>query len=506
MPLTLRDLVATPELGLRLLTHGADVDRPITWVHVSELDDPTPFLTGGELLLTTGIADGSGAAGGPDKLSETDDYVRRLGSADVVGLGFGTGLSHTQVPVSLLAAAARHGLPMVEVPRATPFIAISRAVSRSVAADEYAAVTRTFTAQQALTKAALSTAGPDRLVRLLSQQVGGWVVLLDAAGMSMAAHPEAGATRLSALASEVALLAAHRGAVSSGFGAGDDSVSLQSVGTGQRGRAFLAVGRPGTLTAADRHLVNAAVMLLTIRLEQSRSTDASLRRLRSVLVRLVLSGQTELAQSIAQDPFIALPPAPVVVLVAVDLAGGGLADPEVAAPGPLLAAELDDTLVVILGADRQAASNYAARWAATSDLAAGLSEPTGYQDIAAAHRRAGRAADFGRRHGRPVTTFEQISTTGLTGILDPAEAMAFAESLLRPLVEHDMVGRGDLVRSLRTWLAHHGQRDPSSAALGVHRHTMRHRMRTVEELLGRSLDAPGTRAELWLALDVLDSQ
>jgi purine catabolism regulator len=31
-------------------------------------------------------------------------------------------------------------------------------------------------------------------------------------------------------------------------------------------------------------------------------------------------------------------------------------------------------------------------------------------------------------------------------------------------------------------------------------------MRTVEELLGRSLDAPGTRAELWLALDVLDSQ
>lgn len=79
MPLTLRDLVATPELGLRLLTHGADVDRPITWVHVSELDDPTPFLTGGELLLTTGIADGSGAAGGPDKLSETDDYVRRLG-------------------------------------------------------------------------------------------------------------------------------------------------------------------------------------------------------------------------------------------------------------------------------------------------------------------------------------------------------------------------------------------------------------------------------------------
>ena len=56
MPLTLRDLVSTPELGLALLAEGPGVDRPVTWVHVSELRDPTPFLSGGELLLTTGLA------------------------------------------------------------------------------------------------------------------------------------------------------------------------------------------------------------------------------------------------------------------------------------------------------------------------------------------------------------------------------------------------------------------------------------------------------------------
>jgi purine catabolism regulator len=68
-----------------------------------------------------------------------------------------------------------------------------------------------------------------------------------------------------------------------------------------------------------------------------------------------------------------------------------------------------------------------------------------------------------------------------------------------------VAGRGDLVDSLRTWLAHHGQWDPAAAALGVHRHTLRHRMRTVEGLLGHGLDSPGVRAELWLALSVLDS-
>ena len=61
MPLTVRDLVSTPDLGLRLLTDGLDVDQPITWVHVSELIDPTPFLSGGELLLTTGITLGAGS-------------------------------------------------------------------------------------------------------------------------------------------------------------------------------------------------------------------------------------------------------------------------------------------------------------------------------------------------------------------------------------------------------------------------------------------------------------
>ena len=169
-----------PELKLELHTSGPDVDRAITWVHVSELLDPTPFLTGGELLLTTGLAFGADTAWAAD--DGPPGYVERLRSAGVVGLGFGTGLSHDEVPAELLAAARRWGLPVVEVPRQTPFIAISRAVSNAIAADEYAAVTKTFAAQQALTKAALAPSGPDQLVRLLAQQVGGWVVLIDAGG------------------------------------------------------------------------------------------------------------------------------------------------------------------------------------------------------------------------------------------------------------------------------------------------------------------------------------
>src|SRR5664279_4330197 len=173
MPLTIPDLVSTPELGLRLLADRPSGDSPITWVHVSELADPTPFLTGGELLLTTGITVDARGGVADRPAGETDAYVRRLCRAGVVGLGFGVGLSHQEVPPQLIAAGKRHGLPILEVPHGTPFIAISRAVSKALAADEYALVTKTFTAQQALTRAALSADGPQRLVGLLARQVAG---------------------------------------------------------------------------------------------------------------------------------------------------------------------------------------------------------------------------------------------------------------------------------------------------------------------------------------------
>ncbi|MFD7945372.1 helix-turn-helix domain-containing protein, partial [Streptomyces sp. NPDC059744] len=49
-------------------------------------------------------------------------------------------------------------------------------------------------------------------------------------------------------------------------------------------------------------------------------------------------------------------------------------------------------------------------------------------------------------------------------------------------------------------------RGPAAAPdLGVHRHTLRYRMRRVEEILGRSLDDPDVRMELWLALKATSS-
>src|SRR6202000_2575048 len=51
--LTGRDLMQ--HLDVRLLAGERSLHLPVRWVHISELADPTPWLSGGELLLTTGM-------------------------------------------------------------------------------------------------------------------------------------------------------------------------------------------------------------------------------------------------------------------------------------------------------------------------------------------------------------------------------------------------------------------------------------------------------------------
>ncbi len=82
--LTVRALAA--EMGLALAAGEDGADAPVRWVHISELPDPTPWLSGGELLLTTGIQ--------LDSEERQREFVRLLADRQLAGLGFGTGFDH----------------------------------------------------------------------------------------------------------------------------------------------------------------------------------------------------------------------------------------------------------------------------------------------------------------------------------------------------------------------------------------------------------------------------
>ncbi|KOV81634.1 PucR family transcriptional regulator [Nocardia sp. NRRL S-836] len=415
MPITLHELATT----LRLPVLAGDVSRPVGWVHGTELADPAPFLEGGELLLTTGLGEPG------------EDYVERLVRAGVVGLGFGTGLSHAVVPPALVGAARRTGLGLVEVPREVPFIAISKAVSKALAADEYAALARTSEAQRALTRAAVRS-GVGAVVRRLGQWIDGWAVLLDGAGQPVHAHNPRLVPDLTA---EVTRLRTAGGLASAAFELDGTHVFLQVLGS--RARGVLAVGsaRP------DPGIVNTAASLLVLALAQNDAVDAARRELRAGQLRMLLAGV----------PVDGLPGRFRVHLV------GEPPDADV------FWAEHDGDTVVLA----QRFDGFASSEVDATQVARGLRE-------ARQARKAG------------VRTFEELA--GRLPLPD-----GFADALLAPL---DAQTR----ETIRVWLSHHGAWDPAATQLGVHRHTLKNRVRRAEQALGRSLDSPGLRAELWLAL------
>ncbi len=83
---------------------------------------------------------------------------------------------------------------------------------------------------------------------------------------------------------------------------------------------------------------------------------------------------------------------------------------------------------------------------------------------------------------------------------DPDALRAFADSLLSRLDAYDHDHGGELQASLRAFLQHNARWETAAAELYVHRHTLRYRMRKVEELTGRDLASSFDRMEFWLAL------
>ncbi|MGW5125414.1 PucR family transcriptional regulator [Streptomyces sp. NPDC004069] len=555
MPPTLASLVQHSALKLTVRAGGDRLDVPVRWAHVSELADPVPYMEGGELLLITAL---KLDAEEPEAMRR---YVKRLAKAGVVGLGFAVGVNYDEIPAALVDAAEEENLPLLEVPRRTPFLAISKAVSAAIAADQYRAVTAGFAAQRELTKQALN-AGPEGLLAALAAQVDGWTALYDASGAVVAAAPEWATRRAERLTADIERLRDRSAPASAVVGGPEteDRVELHSLGTGRRPRAALAVGTAAALGTAERYAVHSAVALLTLITERSRSLHAAEQRIGAAVLRMLLAGQPDHARAVAGDLYGGLLDAPFRVIVAESASAsaarahaGAHARVQPAAPSsaavlagadpgadPLAAlAEVveaaaarsgeavlvvpDGERLVVLAADGGAAVAVCGRYAAAleaaraetvreqpggeeDELVVGLSGPAGPIAAAAAYKQAEQALSVARRRGRVLVEHEQLASGSVLPLLADDAVRAFADGLLRALYEHDATGRGDLVASLRAWLSRHGQWDAAAADLGVHRHTLRYRMRRVEEILGRSLDDPDVRMELWLALKATSTE
>jgi PucR family transcriptional regulator, purine catabolism regulatory protein len=103
--------------------------------------------------------------------------------------------------------------------------------------------------------------------------------------------------------------------------------------------------------------------------------------------------------------------------------------------------------------------------------------------------------------GPEVASHEDLGAfTLLLSLQDEDALRLYSEGLLEPIERTEGEYGGELLRSLEAYIEQNGNWERAARQLYCHRHTLRYRIRRIEELTGRDLSRATDRIELWLAL------
>jgi PucR family transcriptional regulator, purine catabolism regulatory protein len=516
--LTVRELLA----GLDVTLHGgeAGLGEPVRWVHSSELLDPTPWLSGGEILLTTGM-----------QLTDADRqraFVARLHDHGLAGIGVGTGFAHDTVPVTMVQEAEARGFAIFEVPYELPFIAVTERAFGHIVNEQYELLRRSIAAQERLQRIVLSERGLPAIAGALSASLGAAILVLDGRGEVLASHE----FRRPLSAEHLAILGGDAGAIASAAPelaartlVLDVAPTGPGVAEGPPQAWLVSVKDSGAHDDADRLLLQQGVTAVAFELLRLRVADTTARRMAGDV--LVALARGELAGSELQrrlEPFGLGDDVGALVLHAgeshamaerLELALETALQAEtasglVAIHGDLVCALLpggsDDELFEL--AERLLARVAQDTGAAAPPAGAGRAAPAGRARetfhearCAVEARMLGAVATSNGHAAAPVTTYRDLGSFALLLSLQDSDALRlFCEAMLGPIEADEGHYGGELVRSLEAFIECNGQWEAAARRLFCHRHTLRYRMRKVEELTGRDLSSARDRIEFWLAL------
>jgi len=485
------DLLRSPALQLRLIAGEAGTARRVAWAHVSELEDPTPWLFGSEMIMTTGIAL-------PRAAPRQRAYLERLDDAGVACLALSEGLMVPPLTGAFLAAAAERRFAVVEVPIPVPFMAISQEVAAATAGDmgrRLNAQLQVFGAVQWLAAGNLSA----REIFARLERLSGYTLyactlargpLLDGVPV-----PPPGAAHL------IPTAASSPPTVPGGY--------VLPV-SGPRGTVgyVLALESPDAAPAGVsvvQHIATVAALQLSMlaherEMLRREGAETLAEMLQGVLDRPVVARRLA-AKGFAGDAGLQLavlrPRRETADADGVaDALADGVADALADAGLPNLILRQQDELVVLLPDDDRAR----AALTGALDATAGLSRPfPADASLAVARREAQWALDRAAEAGRDVVSYGDDRTERwLTS--DSADLRALVEQVLGAVIGYDAAHAGDLVTSVRVWLEHDRQTERAAAALHIHPNTLLYRVRRFEQVSGRSLASTESLAEIWLAL------
>ncbi|GGT20974.1 PucR family transcriptional regulator [Streptomyces chromofuscus] len=497
-----RVLAGEPEV----VAGASRLDRPVRWVHVAEAADVGVMLSGGEMVLTTGVL----LAGDADKQAE---YVRSLHRAEAAAVVLGLGRAFPAAPDAMRRVAERCGLPLVVLHRPFPFAQLTEEVQSRLVRRKFAAVSLSEAVRTGLTALITSGAPLQRLLDEVARHGACPVVLTNLAHRVLATAGERSAV-------DDVLRDWERIARQAGGGEGDGWIRAELGGRGERWGRIVLCGYRGDAAAGRLLADRAAEALVLHRMLGGSSGSWEEQSAQSLLTDLV-GGVVPARQLLPRARAAGLPVnrRTFVPLVVRDREPDGV-DRVMRLLGlPGIAAELADgatSVLLSLARDQDAealTAHFAARLRSTSRSVVAAADPrVAWDEVPAGLREAQHVADAVADSSAAldlpaVVRLRDVHLRGLIRLLrDDPQVQSFAERELDGL----LCGRDDeaaaLLAVLRTYLATGRNKSRTAQLHHVSRPALYRRLEAIQARLGVDLDDFEQAASVHIALLAHDAQ
>ncbi|WP_320669379.1 PucR family transcriptional regulator [Patulibacter defluvii] len=516
--ITVAQALALPVLRRALpdVLAGRDhLDRPIRWVHAGEVAYIASMLTGGELLLTTGMGIGRRA-------SDQRRFIAALAEKGLAALAIELGPTFAALPDPLVQAAEQHGLPLIALNREVAFISVTEAIHTEIVNAHYALLRRGDDVHQQLTQLLLDGHGIPEVLRATCEMLGNPIFLEDGDGRLLFHAGKAG--------DGVDPLDAWK-AVGSEGGRAPWRAGLAApvpMGANQHPGRLLALPVSGPLDEIAEVVLQRAAAIVALSLLRARQEEELVARERGNFLADLAEGRiagsdaerqagsigfsSQAAQVLpiaAESGAVAGSAAWSLVLrdAQADLESRGLAAlvGQRDRAGRLLAVVAlrdSDQRQTVANAAARAIRVAAERRLGASDVLIAVGAGVRWRDAGPALKLAAETAASAA--ALPPADWHDVRSLELQRLLwhwrDDAELAGFVQRRLGALIAHDAQRKHHLLPTLEALCANGWRKAETARALHLNRQALYNRLTRIEELLEVDLSNPEQTMTLHLAL------
>ncbi|MED2974169.1 PucR family transcriptional regulator ligand-binding domain-containing protein [Fictibacillus sp. B-59209] len=492
MTITVRQLVNNPHLKTKVLAGSNGLEREITWAHVCELQDPTPWLNGGELIMTTGLAI-------PRIAQKQEEYLQCLIGAGVSGIAIAEGMYAPESTNRLLSEADRNAFPVLLTAYEIPWLAITRTVADANTHEEHARVVQTLRIYE-IARQAIQDHSPTQILNMLGEIINCTLHVVHPINKKPLFYHSKLPNNIKEIFEKIS--------------PGDKLHSPAVHRIERSGITIIQVSvpasRPATLLAISNSTIIPHNLILAhiativgMIIEKNTAMHERQRRLGAEIMSGLIDGRltTDAAYLLLAEHELGEEPRCIVACAAGDqpfehtwlhlqLYARGI---------PHLLTRRGNLLLVMLSASSNVLSSLQAelpanvRLGISNTLGRPTRTPEAYQEALWALREA-------ETHEKTIVYYSEESPVSPFMPRSRSEAQEQVKQVIRDLLAYDIKHNSEFTMTLYVYLCENRSWQSAAKKLHIHKQTLVYRINRIEQMTGRRLNVTNDVAELWFSL------